>query len=107
MTDLLTWSGLSAHSAFGIMMALVYPVLAVASLEIARTMSPERTLVASCLRQLAYLVLPTGAIWLILRILELLPVWWTPSLGCFLKLEGADGAATVQPGVQAGGSPAG
>ena len=38
---------------------------------------------------------------------ELLPVWWTPSLGCFLKLEGADGAATVQPGVQAGGSPAG
>ena len=39
--------------------------------------------------------------------LELLPVWWTPSLGCFLKLEGADGAATVQPGVQAGGSPAG
>ena len=39
--------------------------------------------------------------------IELLPVWWTPSLGCFLKLEGADGAATVQPGVQAGGSPAG
>jgi len=73
MTDLLTWSGLSAHSAFGIMMALVYPVLAVASLEIARTMSPERTLVASCLRQLAYLVLPTGAIWLILRILAELP----------------------------------
>ena len=41
------------------------------------------------------------------RLIELLPVWWTPSLGCFLKLEGADGAATVQPGVQAGGSPAG
>lgn len=38
---------------------------------------------------------------------ELLPVWWTPRLGCFTRLEGADGTATVQPGVQAGGSSAG
>ncbi len=28
---------------------------------------------------------------------ELLPVLWTPSLGCFMGLEGADGTATVQP----------
>lgn len=38
---------------------------------------------------------------------ELLPVWWTPRLGCLAKSEGADGAATVQPGVQGGGGPVG
>ena len=54
-------------------MALAYPALAVASLEIARAMSPQHALIASSLRQLAYLVLPTGAIWLILRILAELP----------------------------------
>ena len=27
---------------------------------------------------------------------ELLPVWWTPRLGRFTRLEGADDAATVQ-----------
>ena len=73
MTNLLAWSGLSAHSALGILMALAYPALAIASLEIARAMSPQRMLAATSLRQLAYLVLPTGAIWLILRILAELP----------------------------------
>ena len=38
---------------------------------------------------------------------ELLPVSWTPRLGCFTRLEGANGTATVQPGVQSGGGPAG
>jgi hypothetical protein len=37
---------------------------------------------------------------------ELLPVWWTPKLECFTRLEGRDGTATVQPTVQAGGGPA-
>ncbi|WP_284947474.1 hypothetical protein [Acidisoma cladoniae] len=37
---------------------------------------------------------------------ELLPVWWTPRLRCFARLEDANDATTVQPGVQAGGGPA-
>lgn len=73
MTDLLAWSGLSDQSALGIFIALAYPALAVASLEIARVMSPQRMLAANTLRQLAYLILPTGATWLILRMLAELP----------------------------------
>ncbi len=41
------------------------------------------------------------------ELIELLPVWWTPGLGCFTELEGSDGTAVIQPGVQAGGDPAG
>jgi hypothetical protein len=33
------------------------------------------------------------------RQLELLPVWWTPSLECFMGSEGSVGAATVQSGI--------
>ena len=40
-------------------------------------------------------------------ILELLPVWWTPRLGCFTGLGDGNGATTVRSGVQVRGDPAG
>ena len=38
---------------------------------------------------------------------ELLPVWWTPRLGCFTGLGDGNGATTVRSGVQVRGDPAG
>ena len=73
MGDLLGWFGLTDHAALGVMMALGYPALAIAALEGARALGPRRALAATSLRQVTYLVLPTGAIWLILRVLAGLP----------------------------------
>jgi len=51
-----------------------YPLAAVAISEIARRMAERSPFAASTLRQVAYVVLPIGAIWLILRGLAGLPV---------------------------------
>src|SRR5580704_17633408 len=48
---------------------LGYPVVALAVLEFARYLSVRAPFVSGILRQVAYVLLPTGAIWLILRVL--------------------------------------
>ena len=53
---------------------LGYPVLAIALLEFARHLAGRATFAAGILRQVSYVLLPTGAIWLILRVLAQLPV---------------------------------
>jgi small-conductance mechanosensitive channel len=54
-----------------------YPVLALAALEAARSLGTSRPLASDVLRQMAYLLLPAGAIWLILSVLaEMPPTAW-------------------------------
>jgi small-conductance mechanosensitive channel len=53
---------------------LGYPVLAIALLEFARHLAGSAPFAAGILRQVSYVLLPTGAIWLILRVLAQLPV---------------------------------
>jgi len=53
---------------------LGYPVLAIAVLEFARHLAGRAPFAAGILRQVSYVLLPTGAIWLILRVLAQLPV---------------------------------
>jgi small-conductance mechanosensitive channel len=53
---------------------LGYPVLAIALLEFARHLAGRAPFAAGILRQVSYVLLPTGAIWLILRVLAQLPV---------------------------------
>ena len=50
-----------------------YPLAAVAVLEVARGVADRSPFTASVLRQIAYVLLPTAAIWLILRLLAELP----------------------------------
>jgi len=72
MADLLHW--LPSDSLDGILLALGYPILVLAALEASRALSGRRTTIAAdILRQTAYLLLPTGAIWLILREIAGLP----------------------------------
>lgn len=52
---------------------LSYPVLAIAVLEYARHLAGRAPFAAGILRQVSYVLLPTGAIWLILRVLAQLP----------------------------------
>ncbi|MBV8330406.1 MAG: hypothetical protein JOZ61_08060, partial [Verrucomicrobia bacterium] len=52
---------------------LGYPALAIAMLEFARRAAGRAPFLSSILRQIAYVLLPTGAIWLILRVLAELP----------------------------------
>jgi small-conductance mechanosensitive channel len=52
---------------------LGYPVLAIATLECARHLAGRAPFAAGILRQVSYVLLPTGAIWLILRVLAQLP----------------------------------
>jgi len=52
---------------------LGYPVLAIALLEFARHLAGRAPFAAGILRQVSYVLLPTGAIWLILRVLAQLP----------------------------------
>jgi small-conductance mechanosensitive channel len=52
---------------------LGYPVLAIALLEFARHLAGRAPFAAAILRQVSYVLLPTGAIWLILRVLAQLP----------------------------------
>jgi len=52
---------------------LGYPVLAIAVLEYARRIAGRAPFASSILGQISYVLLPTGAIWLILRVLAGLP----------------------------------
>jgi small-conductance mechanosensitive channel/CRP-like cAMP-binding protein len=63
-----------AHlSVWPFILILGYPVLAIAVLELANRVAGRATFAAGILRQISYVLLPTGAIWLILRILADLP----------------------------------
>jgi small-conductance mechanosensitive channel/CRP-like cAMP-binding protein len=73
MGDLLRWPAMSGQSLWGMLLVLGYPVLALAALETARAFGERRPLAADVLRQMAYLLLPSGAIWLILRVLADVP----------------------------------
>src|SRR6516225_8391939 len=54
---------------------LGYPVLAIAVLEYARRIAGRAPFASSILGQISYVLLPTGAIWLILRVLAGLPAY--------------------------------
>ena len=73
MNDLLQLPLLSSSTVMGILVVLGYPALVLVALEVARTLGEQRQFAASILRQMAYLVLPTGAVWLTLRVLAQLP----------------------------------
>ena len=69
MDEPLHAAALSSHSVLGLLVVLGYPVLVLAALEAARAMGQTRAFPASVLRQMAFLVLPTGAVWLTSRVL--------------------------------------
>lgn len=73
MEEVLPWANLSSHSILGISLVLGYPALTLAALEASRALGEHREFASGMLRQAAYLLLPTGAIWLILRVLAELP----------------------------------
>jgi small-conductance mechanosensitive channel len=52
---------------------LGYPAVAIVLLEFARRVAARAPFLSTILRQIAYVLLPTGAIWLILRVLAELP----------------------------------
>ena len=52
---------------------LGYPALTIAVLEFARRLAVRAPFASGILRQVAYVLLPTGGIWLILRVLAELP----------------------------------
>jgi small-conductance mechanosensitive channel len=54
-------------------MILGYPVLTIAVLELARRLAVRAPFACGILRHVAYVLLPTGGIWLILRVLAELP----------------------------------
>jgi small-conductance mechanosensitive channel len=56
-----------------IILILGYPALAIAVLEFARRLDVRAPFASGVLRQVAYVLLPTGGIWLILRVLAELP----------------------------------
>jgi small-conductance mechanosensitive channel len=56
-----------------ISLILGYPALAIAVLEFARRLDVRAPFASGVLRQVAYVLLPTGGIWLILRVLAELP----------------------------------
>src|SRR5258708_25875788 len=56
-----------------IILILGYPALAIAVLEFARRLHVRAPFASGILRQVAYVLLPTGGIWLILRVLAELP----------------------------------
>jgi small-conductance mechanosensitive channel/CRP-like cAMP-binding protein len=63
-----------AHlSVWPFILILGYPALAIAVLEFANRVAGRAPFVAGILRQISYVLLPTGAIWLILRVLTDLP----------------------------------
>jgi small-conductance mechanosensitive channel/CRP-like cAMP-binding protein len=63
-----------AHlSVWPFILILGYPALAIAVLEFANRVASRAPFVAGILRQISYVLLPTGAIWLILRVLTDLP----------------------------------
>ena len=52
---------------------LGYPVLTIVTLEFARRLAVRAPLVSGIVRQVAYVLLPTGGVWMILRVLAELP----------------------------------
>ena len=63
-----------AHlSVWPFILILGYPVLTIAVLEFANRVAGRAPFAAGILRQISYVLLPTGAIWLILRVLADLP----------------------------------
>jgi len=56
-----------------LLLILGYPAVAIVVLEFARRIAARAPFVSAILRQIAYVLLPTGAIWLILRVLAELP----------------------------------
>src|SRR6516162_7277238 len=63
-----------AHlSVWPFILILGYPVLTIAVLEFANRVVGRAPFAAGILRQISYVLLPTGAIWLILRVLADLP----------------------------------
>ena len=73
MTALVGWPPLSGALAWGLGLMLGYPILSVALIEASRARGGRNALASDVLRQVGYLLLPTGAIWLILRVLAELP----------------------------------
>jgi small-conductance mechanosensitive channel len=57
-----------------LLLVVGYPLCAVAILEIERGLRSRQPLTSSILRQVAYILLPTAAVWLILRFLAGMPV---------------------------------
>src|SRR6516162_5496860 len=65
-----------AHlSVWPFILILGYPVLTIAVLEFANRVVGRAPFAAGILRQISYVLLPTGAIWLILRVLAGLPAY--------------------------------
>ena len=73
MTMLAGWPSLSGATAWGLGLMLGYPILSIILLEASRARGGRNALASDVLRQVGYLLLPTGAIWLILRVLAELP----------------------------------
>jgi small-conductance mechanosensitive channel len=67
MSDLMHWP------IWPLILVLSYPALTVALLEFARRLNARAPSASNILRHVAYVLLPTGAIWLILRVLAGLP----------------------------------
>ena len=67
MSDLVHWP------IWPFILVLGYPAITIAMLEFARRLDARAPSTSSILRQVAYVLLPTGAIWLILRVLAGLP----------------------------------
>jgi small-conductance mechanosensitive channel/CRP-like cAMP-binding protein len=67
MSDLVHWP------IWPFILVLGYPGLTIATLEFARRLDARAPSASSILRHVAYVLLPTGAIWLILRVLAGLP----------------------------------
>jgi small-conductance mechanosensitive channel len=67
MSDLTSWP------IWPLILVLSYPALTIAVLEFARRLDARAPSASSILRHVAYVLLPTGAIWLILRVLARLP----------------------------------
>src|SRR6266481_570518 len=68
MSDLVHWP------IWPFILVLGYPAITIAMLEFARRLDAHAPSASSILRHVAYVLFPTGAIWLILRVLAGLPV---------------------------------
>src|ERR1700737_888311 len=67
MSDLVPWP------VWPFILVLAYPALTIAMLEFARRLDARAPSASGILRHVAYVLLPTGAIWLILRVVARLP----------------------------------
>src|SRR5260221_14031790 len=67
MSDLILWPN------WPLILVLGYPAFTIAILEFSRHLDARAPSASSILRHVAYVLLPTGALWLILRLLARLP----------------------------------